>query len=170
MATLEFGMDEFQIWLATRAITISSFALLAINFLIAVATRVTRLIYGAAMLLLTWLATICSLMILRDADGEVARIIIDLSACAVFYRLAERDKITGDRHDWAAITCFCYVFLVLFSVADLTLKFQNKNTLIASSNVLFYLKIAINAAPSLSLLLLGKRLLIESKPIIAINK
>ncbi len=104
--------------------------------------------------------TLCIVMLLRDKDAAVFRSVIDFGAVLLFYRLAERDKKTGERHDWAALICFCYGWLLIFDLKFLIFGSENSLFLRATSNVIFYFKILVNFVPSAGQLLGFKRILI----------
>mgnify|MGYP001596760635 FL=1 len=106
--------------------------------------------------------TIAIVLLMRDKDSAGWRLIIDLAATLLFYRLAERDVRTGERHDWAALICFCYVWLILVDLRMLAFGNPQGNFFIAMSNVIFVVKILVNMVPAISILTGSKPILIAS--------
>lgn len=153
-------MDGFQAWALSHWITFSAAALLAINVVLALASQRRFVIFGAVALLCFWVMTIAIVLLMRDKDSTGWRLIIDLAATLLFYRLAERDRRTGERHDWAALICFCYVWLIFIDLRTLLLGNPSGNFFVAMSNVIFVVKILVNLAPSISTIAGGKPILI----------
>ena len=146
-------MDDFHHWVLSHWVTLAAAQSLLLNLILALLTKRRQLVFGAIGLLCAWLSTIASLMLLKDLDGIWARLVIDILAVAFFYRVAERDLRSGERHDWAALICIFYVFLLGSNLYALIFPNEHPNLLIAVSNVIFWLKIMANSAPSLFLLL-----------------
>lgn len=156
-------MDVFQAWALGHWVTFAAASLLAINFILAWAASRKFLVFGALGLICFWLMTIAIVMLLRDKNAAFWRFAIDTGAVFLFYRLAERDAKTGERHDWAALICFCYVWLVIIDARTLIFGNNNSNFFIAMSNVVFVLKALFNIAPSVATLLGNDRFLIAKK-------
>lgn len=156
-------MDAFQAWVLGHWVTFAAASLLAINFILAAAANRKFLVFGALALICFWLMTIAIVMLLRDKNAAVSRLVIDIGAVFLFYRLADRDAKTGERHDWAALICFCYVWLAIMDIRTLIVGNSQSNFLIAMSNVVFVLKALFNIAPSVATLLGNDRFLIAKR-------
>ena len=130
------------------------------NLAFALNARTIQLWIGAAGLLCFWSMAIGAIVFLRDQYVPVVQLFIDCFAVAFFYRLAERDNITNERHDWAGLICIIYVALVLIDVRGFFVDFSGEIAGIVTANILFVLTVVINLAPSVALTILHRRILI----------
>nr|WP_281722634.1 hypothetical protein [Nitrosomonas nitrosa] len=153
-------LDDFQASALSNWVTISAASLLLVNLIAALFTQNRSLVIGAIALLCFWIMSIAVVLLLRDKDAAIWRLVIDSGAVLLFYKLAERDKVTLERHDWAALICFCYVWLAIFDLKFLLFGGENSLFLRAISNVIFYFKILVNFVPSAATILGFKRVLI----------
>lgn len=153
-------MDDFQAWALGHWVTLGAATLLTINIFLAAAANKKFLVFGAIGLLCFWLMTIAVVMLTRDKNATAWRLIIDVAAVCFFYRLAERDRKTGERHDWAALICFCYIWLAMIDVKSLVFGVGHSNFFVAMSNVIFVLKALVNMTPSIATMLGHDRVLI----------
>lgn len=146
-------MDEFQSWVISHWITAAALAGLLLNLSLAIPARRTQIQFGAIALLCSWVATIGSVLLLRDEVANWARLVIDILAMVFFYRLSERDQRTGERHDWAAFICFAYFWLAVVDILKSVGVGGGGTAYIATSNVIFVLKLLANMLPAISIIL-----------------
>lgn len=152
-------MSEFEHWIVTHWITIVAGGLLLANLLTATFTHDRYIFIGATGLLLFWAMTVAFVMLFEEIESAWPRFLIDAGAVAFFYRLSERNR-NGDRHDWAALICFAYIWLCVMDFYSAWSRQNDVAGFVAASNVIFVAKIFFNAIPAICILISREPLLV----------
>jgi hypothetical protein len=121
--------------------------------------------HGAMGLFALWGMMIGATLLARGGDLAIVRLLIDLVGIALFYRIAERDHVTGERHDWAALIVLAYLWLSILSARQVFFSEYLSRGFRISQNLTFFVTIAVNLLPSIFILLRKKPLLISVKPV-----